>query len=103
MLTNKKIKWWDRFTMAKWKVLEKSKQKTQMPEKIEEKKPLAEYKETLHAVPPGSKYSTKPVNDQRIWRDVKAIEQNIDHIHTSSTPVAELDRTVDRLIAKIKR
>jgi hypothetical protein len=88
--------------MVKWKFFEKSKGKIQNPIKTE-KKPLAEYKETLHSENPRSKSRTQTISDQRVWRDVKSIESNIDHIHVSSRPVTELDRTVDRLIAKIKR
>jgi hypothetical protein len=74
-------------------------------------KPLAEYKETLYTE--GStpkKYSivqkkNMEANDQRIWRDVKSIEKNVDNIDKGEAqkPSQELDQAVDRILFKRKR
>jgi len=70
-----------------------------------EKKPLAEYKETLYTGAPRSKKEAYAFSDQRIWRDVQAIEKNIDviHITKANKSTNELDRVVDRIIAKKKK
>lgn len=77
-------------------------------EKEQENQPLAEYHETLHTGKPassksssGDKYSGSS-SDQRIWRDVKAIEENIDnmHISTSRKPTSTFDKRIDRLVKK---
>jgi hypothetical protein len=109
--------------MAKWKLLSRLKSKDEREkgeefqqgestEVMEPEKPiLAEQSETLYAVSSASKKSssTKRTNtspsDQRIWRDVNAIEENVDYIekNKAKTPVSELDKTVDKLLAKRKK
>ncbi|MBN2066544.1 MAG: hypothetical protein JW771_07045 [Candidatus Thermoplasmatota archaeon] len=109
--------------MVRWSLFNKSKQKQeeQRPEEDiqegpddetaeEEKEPLAQHAETLYAKGSGSKKSSSQktkssTGDQRIWRDVNAIEENVDYIHEKKTAASssEIDRTVDRLLQKRKR
>ena len=110
--------------MAKWRLFGKSKAKEEekpetqeikeetVEEPIEttsepEDKPIAEYHETLHTGSTSKKQTTtsKPTSDQRIWRDVDSIENNVDklHIKKAQKPVTEVDKTVDKLIAKRKK
>ena len=118
--------------MVKLKVLDKFKPKKKEPEydneeptppKSEEvtqakniqdpKEPaLAEYHETLHSVDVASEdndssYQREGVvlSEQRFWRDVKTIEENVDSIskHVPKTFEAGLDKTVDEILVKIKR
>ena len=120
--------------MAKWKLFDKSKSKEDgemEPEKPVEEKvdepeetiedteegidseeeleddgPLDEYHETLETDVPSSKKSgTTQSSDQRIWRDVRGIEEKVDklHITRAQKPVTELDKTVDKLISKRKK
>jgi len=109
--------------MAKWKLFSRLKSKDErekfeefqqgeLTETIEPEKPiLVEHSETLYAVGSASKKSssTKRTNpsssDQRIWRDVNAIEENVDDIEKgkAKTPESELDKTVDKLLAKRKK
>jgi len=109
--------------MAKWKLFSRLKSKDEEQEvegaqqgepleAIEPEKPiLAEQSETLYAVGSASKKlpSTKRTNtspsDQRIWRDVNAIEENVDYIekNKAKTPASNLDKTVDKLLAKRKK
>jgi hypothetical protein len=44
-------------------------------------------------------------SEQRFWRDVKAIEENVDNIskHEPKTYEAGLDKTVDEILAKTKK
>ena len=112
--------------MAKWKLFGKSKEETtvETEEKTQETqeeiaedskdtegRPIAEYRETLES---GKKSSSKTTtvtkrsetpSDQRVWRDVDAIEENIDNIHVrkAEKPVTEVDKKVDKLIQKNKR
>jgi hypothetical protein len=106
--------------MAKWKLFGRSKSKEE-PEceelvvsesKQKSKKPTsAEYKETLYTE--GSapkKYSmiqkkNKDLDDQRVWRDLKSIEKNVDGIDKDEAqkPAQELDQAVDRILFKRKR
>ena len=109
--------------MAKWKLFSRLKSKDEREkgeefqqgessETIELEKPiLAEQSETLYAVGSASKKSssTKRTNtsssDQRIWRDVDVIEENVDNIEKgkANTPASELDKTVDKLLSKRKK
>ena len=113
--------------MSRWKLFGKSKSKKEEPleyplptsveyneditmetgesqqvEKEQEQtdQPLAEYHETLHTGKPASSNSAS--TDQRIWRDVKAIEENIDkmHVRKSRTPTSKFDKKVDQIIKK---
>jgi len=108
--------------MAKWKLFGKSRSKEELEceestqaeseSRNEPKKTIStEYKETLYTE--GSapkKYSTlqkknRETEDQRIWRDVKSIEKNVDNIDKEETqkPAQELDQAVDRILFKRKR
>ena len=107
--------------MARWKLFGKSKSKEEKiieseetikeeetEEDIEtdqepEDQPLAEYHETLYTGASTSKKAkTTTSSDQRIWRDVDAIEDKIDNLHKikAQKPVSEIDKTVDKLITK---
>ena len=106
--------------MAKWKLFSKSKEEdTAQPEektintseKTEEMqdKPIAEYHETLDTRTQ-TKSKTRTVkasspSEQRVWRDVDAIEENIDtlHIRKAERPITDVDKKVDKLIEKRKR
>jgi hypothetical protein len=88
---------------------EKSELKEDLTESEQIEKPLAEYHETLQTGVPTNKVNTRidreKISDQRIWRDVKSIEQNIDDLNLKKdkkkdpkTP--ELDEKVDEIIAK---
>jgi len=69
---------------------------------------ITDYHETLQTKKPGSRknssYDGYVVSspDQRYWRDVRAIEKNIDtiHINKSDKPTSELEKKVDRIIKK---
>jgi len=115
--------------MSRWKLFGKSKSKKEEPlefqesvhfeaeenmpietednsyiEKEQENQPLAEYHETLHTGKPASSKSSSSgsSSDQRIWRDIKAIEENIDNIHISKSrlPTSNLNKKVDKIIKK---
>jgi hypothetical protein len=116
--------------MSKWKLFGSSKSKEEeetenkeltanseeIPETSEDDEsesdvePLAEYKETVYSSNSKSKKSSSgkeenPYSDQVVWRDVRAVEENIDNLHISKSrkPVSELDKKVDRLVRKNKR
>lgn len=109
--------------MSRWKLFGKSKSKeeeiTESEETIKEEEteenietdqepedqPLAEYHETLHTGVSTSKKKAKASSDQRIWRDVGGIEEKIDNLHKikAQKPVSEIDKTVDKLLAKKKK
>ena len=65
--------------------------------------PMAEHHETLQSGKTSSK-SSNSSSDQRVWRDVKNIEENIDsmNINSSITPNSEFEKKVDKLIKKKK-
>jgi hypothetical protein len=106
--------------MAKWKLFGRSKSKEE-PECEElivteskqksKKQVLAEYNEKLYSegfTP--KKYSTnqkknRESDDQRVWRDLKSIEKNVDNIDKDGAqkPAQELDQAVDRILFKRKR
>ena len=70
--------------------------------------PIAEYHETLETGTITSKTTTVKTttpSEQRIWRDVDAIEETIDNIHIKKEkkPVTELDKKVDSIIEKRKK
>lgn len=70
--------------------------------------PIAEYRETLETGKTTSKTTTVKTtipSEQRVWRDVDAIEGNIDnlHIQKAKKPVTELDKKVDGIIEKRKK
>jgi hypothetical protein len=94
--------------VVKGKLFSKSKEIPE-PEEIKltklEYKPLAEYKETLYSGTPKSKKEAYAFSNQRMWRDIQSIEKNIDSIHITNAkkPTNELDKVVDRLIAKKKK
>ena len=117
--------------MVKLKVLDKLKPKKKEPEPEEEPTPpkseevaqsetvqdpneptLAEYHETLHSVDVDSENKNSSyqrdgvvLSEQRFWRDVKAIEENVDNIskHEPKTPEVGLDKTIDEILAKTKK
>lgn len=117
--------------MIKLKVLDKLKPKKKEPEPEEEPTPskseegtqsetvqgpkesiLAEYHETLHSVDVASENKDSSyqrdgvaLSEQRFWRDVKTIEENVDNIskHEPKTSEAGLDKTVDEILAKTKK
>ena len=79
-------------------------------EETQTDKPIADYHETLNSGKTGSnKKSSQSTNtysdDQRVWRDIKAIEENIDNmrINTSHHPTSEFDKKVDKLIKKTEK
>jgi hypothetical protein len=115
--------------MSKWKLFSKSKTKgedkpepqeeiknEQTPEPQienteeqnieEEEKILAEYKETLYT---GSTSDIKgrkqALTDQRIWRDMKSIERNIDTMEVKKVvkPIHGLENKVDNIISGKKQ
>ena len=72
---------------------------------------LAEYHETLHSVDVASEnkdssYQQEGVvlSEQRFWRDVKTIEENVDNISKNEPKTSEtgLDKTVDEILVKTK-
>ena len=109
--------------MSRWKIFSRSKEekiqtidetKKDQGEKPSEEllnpenKPLAEYHETLHTgktniTKTATVISHKP-SDQRIWRDVNAIEDNVDTIHLkkSEKTLSGIDNKVDELIEKTR-
>ena len=109
--------------MSKWKLFGKSKEEEiteqeitieeeEKEEEIEttqslEDEPLVEYSETLITsdTKPKSKKQKIPETDQHIWRDVNLIEEKVDNLHITRAqkPVTQLDKTVDKLIAKRKK
>jgi len=117
--------------MVKLKVLDKLKPKRKEPEPEEEptspkseevtqsetvqdtkESTLAEYHETLHSADVASEnkdssYQREGVvsSEQRFWRDVKAIEENVDNIskHEPKTSEERLGKTVDKILAKTKK
>ncbi|UCB58241.1 MAG: DUF2188 domain-containing protein [Thermoplasmatales archaeon] len=112
--------------MARWKLFGKSKEEkikqtkeqkkeeTQTPiveSKSSENKPLTEYHETLKTGKQNikkettSSYIYRQPSDQRIWRDVNTIEENVDNINLKKEEesVSNLDKKVDELIEKSKQ
>lgn len=91
------------------RVLNKLKEK--IPESNEriiekmENRPIAEYKETLYTDSYKPKKETYAFSNQTMWRNVQAIEKNVDTIHitNASKPSNDLDKIVDRIIAKKKK
>lgn len=68
---------------------------------------LAEHHDTLQTSNSSSKKGSSSRNtvtskDQRVWRDVQAIEENIDslHVRPSGISPSELDKKVDHIIKK---
>lgn len=67
-----------------------------------EKPTLAEHHETLYTKRETPK---KESINQTTWRDVNAIEGNVDNLRMSKTkePVSELDKKVDKILSKRKK
>ena len=119
--------------MARWKLFGRSKP---IDEELEHEEPLQieseeailseteqepedsrmiEYHEMLYSKDSKSKKHSKsqqthkPLSDQRIWRDVNTIEENIDDLDKSEleSSTSQLDddinKTVDKLLSKKKR
>lgn len=106
--------------MTKWKLFSrsKSKEESECEETVvsesrqKSKKPvLAEYNEKLYSEGSAPKKhsvaqkKSMEMDDQRIWRDVKSIEKNVDNINKEDAqkPAQELDQAVDRILFKRKR
>jgi len=102
--------------MVKWKFFSKSKTKEDAfinqenisEEAIElehepgtEDKPLDEYTEILHT----SSTKRSSIPPQITWRNIDAIEKEVDTLHTTKTRISipEVDKTVDRLINQRKK
>ena len=100
--------------MVKWKLFGKNKSEEDMEceqPKETEKQVLAEHRETLYAEgsapkkKKGTKTSDNECSDQRVWRDVKSIERNVDTIDKNKPAKkdSELDRAVDKIIFRRKK
>ena len=109
--------------MARWKLFGRAKKEdstqkeegnteisieSSQEEKEVGEKPIAEYRETLETGTTTSKTTkvkTTTPSEQRIWRDVDAIEENVDYIHIKKAKktVTDLDKKVDGLIEKRKK
>lgn len=79
-----------------------------LEEKEIEDKPIAEYRETLETGTKASKTTTVKTtspSEQRIWRDVDAIEENVDNINIKKAkkPITDVDKKVDGIIEKRKK
>ena len=70
-----------------------------------ENQPLAEYKETLYTESSKPKKESYAFSEKTMWRNVSAIEKNVDIIHITKAERSsnEIDRIVDRIIAKKKK
>jgi len=107
--------------MGKWNIFSKSKkeettnanqgtnEETTKEETIKDQadRPLAEYRETLNTSRKATKKTSSKKSsdaDQRLWRDVDSIEEDVDtlHIKKAKKPVTEVDKKVDKLIEKNK-
>ena len=116
--------------MARWKLFGRSKSIDEEPvseepsqigseenilsetEQEPEESKMIEYHETLYSTDSKSKKQSKfqqAYSDQRIWRDLNAIEENIDGLDKTKveSPTSQLDedinKTVDKLLSKKKR
>lgn len=81
----------------------------------DEDKPLAEYNETLRTSKKAitivdeddsaGYIDNESSSDQRFWRNIKTIENNIDNLHriNAQKPKDDMEKTVDELIQKNKR
>ncbi len=81
----------------------------------DEDKPLAEYDETLHTSKKtiiivdeddsAGYIDNESSSDQRFWRNIKTIENNIDNLHriNAQKPKDDMEKTVDELIQRNKR
>lgn len=67
-----------------------------------EKPTLVEHHETLYTK--GTIPKKETIN-QTTWRDVNAIEENVDNLRMSKSkkPVSELDKKVDKILSKRKK
>ena len=86
--------------------IEETEEVSEEPEEEDTDKPLAEYSETLETGKPTStKSGTSASGDQRVWRDVKGIEGEVDNLHITRAqkPITDLDKRVDKLIQKRKK
>jgi hypothetical protein len=94
---------------VKGRVLNKLKERIpQSNEKIIEEignRPITEYKETLYTDSYKPKKETYAYSNQTMWRNIQAIERNVDTIHIDNTnkPSNDLEKIVDRIIAKKKK
>jgi len=102
--------------MVKWNLLEKFKNNSELESKEiiqqdtdqETETILAEYKETLYSsrFKAGKEYTHlekhKINSNQRIWRNLNAIEENVNGLHCDkvSTGSSDLDGKIDRLLTR---
>jgi len=94
--------------MVKWNIFEKIKSLSEPKGNNENKEPLAEYYETLQTGKTSIRNESSLIrkenisSEQRIWRDVQAIEENIDGIKIEDikTPTSDLNSKVDRLLER---
>ena len=94
--------------MVKWNIFEKFKSLTESKDKQENEEPLAQYYDTLQAgknsinKEPSIIRKDNLTSEQRIWRDVQAIEENIDElkIEDNGLPTSDLNNRVDRLLER---
>jgi len=91
--------------MTRWRLFGRSKEVDVTKERTEENKPHAEHSDTLYTGVSSSKRTRATTSsDQRVWRDVGAIEKEVDGIHTTkSKSSSDVDKTVDKLITKRKK
>ena len=91
--------------MSRWRLFGRSKEVDVVEENTEENKAHAEHREALYTgVSTSKKTRSTTSSDQRIWRDVGAIEKEVDEIHVAkSKPSSDVDKTVDKLISKRKK
>ena len=117
-----------RHYMVRWKLFGRSKSKEELEsEELIQEEPeetmqsdieqepeetiLVEHRETLYTVDSKSKKSSsvktkyREPYSQTSWRDVNAIEENVDNLRMSKTkePVSELDKKVDKILSKRKK
>jgi hypothetical protein len=86
--------------------IEDTEEITEEEKELDDDQPLDEYSETLESdVPSSKKAETAKSSDQRVWRDVRSIEEKVDNLHITRAqkPDNELDKTVDKLISKKKK
>jgi len=75
-------------------------------EKEPEKPTMPEYRETLYtkgSTPKKGKKHHKETINQTTWRDINAIEENVDNIRKSKKPVSKLDKKVDKILSRKKK
>jgi len=116
-----------RHYMVRWKLFGRSKPKEEEPEGEEpiqeepketmqsdteqepEKPAMPEYRETLYtegSIPKKDKtYHKKETINQTTWRDINAIEENVDNLSRgrAKKPISGLDEKVNKILSKRKK